>query len=91
MSYARRVDGNQSIIVEALTKAGYSVRCTSGFGNGFPDLMVKSKSDDIVLMEVKMPKEKLTKAEKLFHEWYTGKLAIVRSVEDALKVMEGLI
>lgn len=87
MRRASRTDSNQEEIINALWRAGYSVRCTSGYGNGFPDLMVKSKADVIVLLEVKVPGAKLTPAEREFQEWYTAPYHIVRSAEEAIDTM----
>jgi hypothetical protein len=87
MTHARRVDGNQNDIVYALRMAGYHTYLTFRVGCGFPDLLVVSKSNIPVLLELKMPGEKLTADEKVFHSEYTAPLCIVRSAEEALDVM----
>jgi hypothetical protein len=87
MTHARRVDGNQNDIVSALRMAGYDTYLTFRVSCGFPDLLVVSKSNIPVLLELKMPGEKLTTDEKDFHANYTAPLCIVRSAEEALDVM----
>jgi hypothetical protein len=90
MTHARRVDGNQKEIVKALhsPEHNYNVIPVFRVGCGFPDLLVVSKSNIPVLLELKMPGEKLTTDEKLFHANYTAPLCIVRSAEEALDVMQ---
>jgi hypothetical protein len=87
---AKRKDGNQKIIEEALTKAGYWWFDTSALGRGYPDLHVVSKSDISVMVEVKMPGEKLTPAEEKFWKDYEAPLAIITSAEEMLMYMQTL-
>ena len=92
MRYANRIEANQNAIVDALRKAGASVRVISQ-GDGIPDLLVGYKNFTI-LMEVKdgdkVPSaRKLTDAEqKFFNEWRGGMLVIVNSVEQALEIIK---
>jgi hypothetical protein len=89
MRYANRIDANQNAIVDALRKAGASVRIISQ-GDGIPDLLV-GYNGFTVLMEVKdgdkpPSARKLTDAEqKFFNEWRGGMLFVVNSVEQALE------
>jgi len=89
MRYANRIDANQNAIVDALRKAGASVRIISQ-GDGIPDLLV-GYDGFTVLMEVKdgdkpPSARKLTDAEqKFFNEWRGGMLFVVNSVEQALE------
>lgn len=86
--YARKVDGNQAEIVEALRAAGYIVHDCSRFAGGFPDLMVGSKSEVIVLLEVKMPGEQATQAEAKFHDlWEYYPVFMIDSIDEALSTM----
>ena len=88
--FARKVDTNQLEIKQALITSGYQVDDTSHFGCGFPDLMVKAKNNAIVLMEVKQAKGKLTKVEAaFFFRWFGSHVYIVRSIEQALEIMQG--
>jgi Holliday junction resolvase len=90
--YARRIDANQNEIVDALRKAGATVRVVTQ-GDGIPDLLVGYNGFSI-LMEVKDGNKppsgrKLTEAEeKFFKEWTGGMLVIVNSVEEALAVLK---
>jgi hypothetical protein len=86
--YARRVDKNQPEIVKALRKAGYRVWHTHRAGFGFPDILVLSKAHIPVLIEIKMPGEKLTPAENKFHAEYRGPIAIVDNADEAIEVMQ---
>ena len=92
MRYANRIDANQNAIVEALRKAGATVRIISQ-GDGIPDLLVGYKGYTI-LMEVKdgdkVPSaRKLTEAEqKFFDDWRGGMLVVVNSVEECLETLK---
>jgi hypothetical protein len=87
---AKRRDGNQREIFDALCKAGYFVRDLASHGNGIPDLLATSKSHVDCFLECKMPGEKLTEMERLFFELHPGKHFIVRSAEEALDYMADL-
>src|SRR5574343_391377 len=87
LTHGRR-DCNHAEIRDALRKGGYYVKDTGDYKGGFPDLLVTSKSDIGVLMEVKMPGEKLTKAEEKFWDEYRGPLELVFSVEEAFEAMQ---
>ncbi len=85
------VDANQSEIVDALRKAGCSVAPTSQAGDGFPDLVV-GRAGVNYLIEVKdgnkVPsKQKLTSKQRKFHKHWTGQIAVVNSVEQALEAV----
>lgn len=94
MRRANRIDDNQNDIVAALRKAGATVRIISQ-GEGIPDLLVGFKGETI-LLEVKdgnkPPSARtLTDAEKkFFDEWEGGLCMVVKSVEDALEMLEGI-
>ncbi len=88
MRRARKVDGNQAAIVKALRDAGRFVEVLSDVGRGVPDLLV-SWSSRCLLMEVKMPGEKLTEHQLDWHRrWKGPAIAVVRSVDDALIATE---
>lgn len=91
MRRAARVDDNQREIVEELRRAGCSVWSLAGVGKGFPDLAVGFRGRNLFL-EVKdgsKPpcKRKLTPDEEAFHASWRGHVAVVESVEDALKIV----
>jgi len=94
MRRANRIDDNQNDIVTALRKAGATVRVISQ-GEGIPDLLVGFRGETI-LFEVKdgnkPPSARtLTPAEKkFFDEWEGGLCMVVKSVEDALELLEGI-
>ena len=94
MRRANRIDDNQTDIVAALRKAGATVRVISQ-GEGIPDLLVGFRGETI-LLEVKdgnkPPSARtLTPAEqKFFNEWEGGLCMVVKSVEDALEMLEGI-
>lgn len=82
----KKVDANQPEIVKALRKIGASVACVHEIGHGFVDLLVGFRGANTML-EVKIPKGKLTPDEVRFHESWRGKIYIVHSVEEALKAI----
>ena len=89
MRRAARVDENQSDIVKALRKAGYSVAITSGLGEGFPDLLVGARGKNY-LLEIKdgskpPSAQKLTADQVKWHRIWSGHVAVIDSVESALK------
>lgn len=91
MRRAARVDDNQGQIVDALRRVGCSVWSLAGVGKGFPDLAVGFRGRNLFL-EVKdgsKPpcKRKLTPDEEAFHASWRGHVAVVESVEDALKIV----
>lgn len=91
MRRAARVDDNQGQIVDALRRVGCSVWSLAGVGKGFPDLAVGFRGRNLFL-EVKdgsKPpcKRKLTPDEEAFHASWRGHVAVVESVDDALKIV----
>lgn len=93
MSYRKRVDGSQTIIVDALRQSGWHVEITSSAGKGFPDL-VCAKRGRLVLVELKDPKQppskrKLTEDELRVHADFARKgvhIHVLLTIEDALKL-----
>jgi Holliday junction resolvase len=88
------VDHNQKEIVEALRKAGASVLVTSNVGKGFPDIIVGLAGKNW-LIEIKNPKSSygktgLNKIQKDFHSTWTGRVHVIYSIDEALKLI-GLI
>lgn len=95
MRYAARTDSTHRAIVDALRKVGCRVADTSRLG-GFVDLVVRTTASptveagqwyagppQIVLMEVKTLKGKLTKGQAQFlRDW--PEVVVVRSVDEAL-------
>lgn len=85
---AARTDANHAEIRDGLRAMGYQVSDTHVCGNGFPDLVVRSRSGRVVLMEVKMPGGKLTQAETEFHRRWGASVRVVRSLDEAINEME---
>lgn len=92
----RRVDQNQQQIIDALRQAGASVQVLSEFGRGVPDLLVgitthKGRALN-VLIEIKNPKGRcdLTQAEARWIKAWHGQVAICRTLEDVMAVLEDL-
>ena len=83
---AARVDSNHAEIVAALRQVGVSVQSLATIGKGCPDL-VAADDETTWLIEVKGEKGKLTDDQvKWFDEW-RGVVHIVRTVDDALKLV----
>lgn len=83
--YAAKRDMNEKRIVEALRMVpGVTVYPVSAPGK--PDLDVGFRGANYKL-EVKTAKGKLTAPEQDFFDTWTGQCAIVRSVDEALKVI----
>ena len=87
-----RIDANQPEIVKALRAAGATVQSLATIGCGCPDLLVGFRGQT-VLMEVKdgakpPSQRRLTEDEQKWHStWNGGALAIVDSVEAALRAI----
>jgi Holliday junction resolvase len=80
-------DRNETAIVAAFRAHGWSVAFLTG--NGVPDLAV-AKGDKLYLVEVKQRKGTFTPAQVKWHaDWRGPKPVIVRSVDDAIKLVGG--
>jgi hypothetical protein len=80
----KKVDSNQAEICAALRNIpGVSVTCTHIVGCGFPDLAV-GKDGKTYLLELKSERGKFSPWEKKWHAAWTGHVAVVRSIEEAL-------
>ena len=86
-----RVDANQKQIVKALRKAGASVLITSQLKNCF-DILVGYNNKNFI-MEIKdgekpPSQQRLTPGEEKFkNEWNGGVYHIVKSVDEALRII----
>lgn len=86
-----RVDRNQAEITKALRQAGCTVTPTHVIGDGFPDLVVGYRGINH-LLEVKdgmkpPSAQALTVDEKKWHIGWRGTVHVVKSVDDALRVV----
>lgn len=85
MRRAAKRDENEAKIVQALRMIpGVSVVHLSA--PGVPDLLV-GRAGVNYLMEIKGKRGKLTEPEQAFFETWTGQVDIVRTIEDALRVI----
>jgi hypothetical protein len=82
--YARKVDVNQSEIVEALRAAGAWVQFLYTLGAGVPDLLVIFH-EKWFFMELKTAKGRLTDDEVWWHKLCPVSVYIIRSVDEALR------
>jgi len=83
----RRVDANQREIVSALRDCGFSVLHLHTVGHGCPDILCGAQGYRNLLFEIKGDKGKLTPDERGFFDTWRGQVALVRSVDEALRVM----
>lgn len=89
MRRAAKVDTNQRPIVEQL-RGIFGPDCVfdlSAVGQGCPDIMVGVRGVNL-LMEIKTPTGKLTDDQIIFHRTWPGQVAVVRSLADALAIIE---
>ena len=92
----RRVDQNQQQIIDCLRRTGASVQVLSEFGRGVPDLLIgitthQGKAVN-VLVEIKNPAGRcdLTDAERRWISAWRGQVAICRTPEEVLAVLEDI-
>jgi hypothetical protein len=81
LKYAKRTDGNQSLIVADLRSRGFQVIVTN-FGNDFPDLLVGAYGQ-WWLMEVKQPDGELDRGQLEFLVKAKGRVVVVTGPEEA--------
>lgn len=86
MRRAARIDANHTIIVNALRQVGASVQDLANVGKGCPDLIVGYRGNNY-LIEVKMKRGKATLAQLEWHGAWRGQVAVVRSVDEALRLI----
>ena len=95
MRRAAKKDRNHGEIVEALRKVGATVVDLGAVGHGVPDLLV-GLGGKTMLMEVKdgqkcpSARHLTPDQERFFAGWHGGPLAVVDSVDSALR-MAGLL
>jgi hypothetical protein len=92
MRRAAKKDLNHNTIANALRDVGYRVAETHQIGAGFPDLVIggvhrTTGQPGIWLIEVKDKTGKLTPSELSFHQEWIGYVHIVRTVDDAYKLV----
>jgi len=93
MRKAAKIDANQIEVVTALRQAGASVQSLAATGKGCPDLLVGYQGINY-LMEIKdgnkVPSaQKLTIDQEHWHSIWKGAVHVVKSKEEALKILKG--
>jgi hypothetical protein len=88
MRRAAKIDDNQNRIVSGLRRMGASVLVVSQLKNCF-DILVGWKGDNFAF-EIKdgdkpPSQRKLTEGEKKFFDEWNGQVAVIESLEDAIK------
>ena len=86
MRRAAKVDANQAEIVQALRAVGASVQLLHMVGGGCPDTLCGFRGKNYAL-EIKDGKGTTTPAEREWLLAWRGQAYIVRSVDDALRVI----
>ena len=89
MRRAAKVDANHAEIVKALRSIGCSVLDLSRVGQGCPDLLVAVRGQ-MILLECKLPRERLNARQQRFFGSWSGRCTIVRSAAEAVAVCERL-
>lgn len=84
-----RVDANHAQIMRDLRKAAIACWSTAPLGDGFPDILASPSWNRkvMVLLEVKVPGEKLNQAETDFASTWPGPVFTVTSSEEAIRVV----
>jgi len=80
----RTTDANQSAIVAALREMGATVVDLHRVGHGCPDILVGWRGRNY-LFEVKTATGKLNKLQQVFFRDWRGRVAVIRSIDDALE------
>jgi len=88
----KRTDANQVAIVGALRQLGATVQHLHTVGRGCPDILIGYRGVNL-LAEIKdgskIPsKRKLTPDEVNWHQAWRGQVAIINSVDEAIKLLE---
>ena len=84
--HSGKVDANQREIVDALRKCGISVQSLASIGDGCPDLLA-ADFQRVWVIEVKGPKGSLRPEQEAWINAWRGTVHVVRSVDDALRLV----
>jgi hypothetical protein len=88
----KKVDDNQKDLVKQMRRIpGLTVKHTHMVGDGYVDVNVGFRGVNY-LFEIKDPKKppsarKLTPDEEKFHAEWTGKIDVVHSIDDVLRIL----
>lgn len=86
MNYHARADANQPEIVRALRATGARVQHLHTVGKGCPDILVGFRGVNY-LLEIKSAGGELTPDEAGWHGTWAGQVAIVHSIDEALRAI----
>jgi hypothetical protein len=85
-----KTDTNQTSLTAGLRQAGVSVQPIHMIGQGCPDLLVGLAGQNYIL-ELKAPgapsRQRLTPDEVEWHATWRGQVAVVRTLDEALRVV----
>ena len=89
MTYAKKVDVNQSEIVAKFRELGASVYVASGVGHGFPDIVVGFNNQHTILVEIKRSQSaKFTDAQQQFmSKWTGGPVVRIHDIEGVTRLI----
>lgn len=83
-----RVDSNQKEIVKALRKLGVSITSLSKVGGGCPDLIAGVAGKNVLLeIKNKYGFNRLTDQQKRWHEQWSGQVAVVTDIDEAIEAI----
>ena len=85
--YAARTDANHREIATACRWAGATIHHVHRVGGGFPDLCVGIAGLNL-LVEIKTATGDLNDNERIFHDEWRGQIAVCRTVEEAVALVE---
>lgn len=88
MRYAARTDASQAAIVAVLRRAGCLVLDLSRVGGGCPDLLVGAHGR-LMLLEVKTEDGEQNEAQRNFAAKWGRCVAVVRTPQEALRMVLG--
>ena len=89
MTYAKRIDANQSEIVQAFERLGFSVVDLSRVGGGCPDLAI-SVHGVTWLVEVKTAEGTLDPSQIRFHRENKAHIEVCRSLADVERIAKAM-
>ena len=88
--YHSKVDANQPQILKQLKQLGISYKPVHQI-KGFCDIIVGFKGKNY-LFEIKPnDKAKLTSGEQLFHDYWSGQINVVTSIDEILNILNGKV
>ena len=81
-----RKDANHREIAQAFERLGCFVFDTSAVGGGYPDI-VAATGEDVLMVEIKTPKGKLTNQQIDFIRRWPGTIHIISTVEQVAELV----